>query len=262
MKTQTILRAEQISLAYQNNKGKKHTVLRGLDIDLKRGELLTILGPSGAGKSSLLRVLAGLQSPQTGAVFLADERITCPHPHTAFVFQQANLLPWLTVAQNTALGLSFARQKKSTQPTPERVQAALSEVGLADKSKLHPAALSGGMAQRVALARALVRQPAVIFLDEPFSALDEITRRQMQILLHRLIDKHHTAAVLVTHDIDEALAVSNRIILLGEKPARQMGQWHISANRTDCRHIKEEIMATLHQAQQYQQQTATIEFVI
>lgn len=263
MAATAILSARGIGLSYRDANGGEHAVLRGLDIDLPRGELLTILGPSGAGKSSLLRVLAGLQLPQTGAVFLDEERIQRPHAQTAFVFQQANLLPWRTVAQNTAFGLNFgAREKISRHTIQHRVQAALCEVGLEDADALYPSALSGGMAQRVALARALVRQPRVVFLDEPFSALDEITRQQMQLLLRRLVDKHRTAAVLVTHDIDEALTVSDRIILLGEQPARQMGQWQVRADEACHEQIRTEIRQLLSRARQYRQQSESIEYII
>ncbi|GIF63354.1 aliphatic sulfonates import ATP-binding protein SsuB [Asanoa ishikariensis] len=173
-------------------------VLSGVDIMIRRGEVVALLGGSGSGKSTLLRALAGLDPDATGTI--------TRHGRSAVVFQEHRLLPWKRVAANVGLGL--------TGDVPRRVAAALAEVGLADRERAWPAELSGGQAQRVAFARALVREPDLLLLDEPFGALDALTRLRMQGLFGRLRAEHGFSALFVTHDVDEALLLSDRILLL------------------------------------------------
>ena len=185
-----------------------HVVLSDVDITIARGEVVALLGGSGSGKSTLLRVLAGLDAAATGEIRRAGRG--------AVVFQEHRLLPWKRVAANVGLGLPSAQR--------HRVAAALDEVGLADRDRAWPAELSGGQAQRVAFARALVREPDLLLLDEPFGALDALTRMRMQALFRRLRDEHGFAALFVTHDVDEALLLADRILVLdrgviGEAPA-------------------------------------------
>jgi NitT/TauT family transport system ATP-binding protein len=192
-------------------------------------EIVCLLGGSGCGKSTLLRVLAGLQSPSAGTINFLGERLGAPSPRSALVFQQASLLPWLNVAGNVGFGLDFARQPAIARAAhARRVQQAIAAVGLAGSEHLYPAALSGGMAQRVALARALARQPALLFADEPFSALDAITRAEMQALLVEVVHRWHSAVLLVTHDIDEAILVADRIVLMGGQPGRIVREWQVT----------------------------------
>jgi len=223
--SQLALQAQDISLRYP---GAPAPVLANFDLDLAPGEIVTVLGPSGVGKSSLLRVLAGLQPPTGGSVQVGGATLTNVHPRLAIAFQNPGLLPWLDLEKNVAFGLDFRHQPELSRETRKaRVDAAIGEVGLGHARGLKPAQLSGGMAQRAALARCLARQPEVLLLDEPFGALDEVSRAEMQHLLLKVVADSGAAAVLITHDIDEALLVSDRILLLGGTPARQIGEWTV-----------------------------------
>lgn len=174
-------------------------VIRGLDLQIARGEFVALLGESGCGKTTLLRALAGLDPIQGG-------RIDAPR-RPAVVFQEHRLLPWDTLWRNVALGLPGTGIR-------ERAAEALAEVGLGDRLDDWPRNLSGGQAQRVALARALVQEPELLLLDEPFAALDALTRIRMHVLVKRLVSRHRPGVLLVTHDVDEAIALADRILVM------------------------------------------------
>jgi NitT/TauT family transport system ATP-binding protein len=206
--------------------GKK--IFADISLKINKREIVCLLGGSGCGKSTLLRVLAGLAQAASGSVHFLGEPLREPHPRTALVFQQASLLPWLDVVGNTGFGLDFARQPAIDKAARKaRIAEAVDAVGLRTHEHVFPAQLSGGMAQRVALARALAREPELLFADEPFSALDAITRSEMQALLVELVHRWHTAVLLVTHDIDEAILVADRILLMGDQPGRIVHEWSI-----------------------------------
>ncbi|QGF23069.1 ABC transporter ATP-binding protein [Raineyella fluvialis] len=189
-----------VSLRSVSRRYGKSTVLDGLDLDIGAGDFVALLGRSGSGKSTLLRALAGLDAEATGTVEVTGA--------TSVAFQQPRLLPWRRVWQNVVLGLP------RTAATRERAAAALAEVDLAGYGERWPATLSGGQAQRVSLARALVREPALLLLDEPFGALDALTRLAMHDVLEELWRRHRFAVLLVTHDVDEAVRLADRLLVL------------------------------------------------
>jgi len=181
-------------------------VLDGLDLAVDDGEFVALLGRSGTGKSTLLRILGGLDPAYEGDVLVSERR--------AVVFQEPRLIPWQRVLPNVSLGLSPARAKGGRDGLHTLAVGALAEVGLTDHARAWPVTLSGGEAQRVALARALVREPQLMLLDEPFGALDALTRSRMHVLLRELWTRHQPAVLLVTHDVEEAIVLADRVLVL------------------------------------------------
>jgi sulfonate transport system ATP-binding protein len=187
-------------------------VLRGLDIELDAGEIVAVVGPSGCGKSTLLRLVAGLDSPTGGIIAIDGTSVTDTDERTAVAFQEPRLLPWRTLAQNVELGLP--RSFRGSAARKARVAELLRLVGLEHAANQRPREVSGGMAQRASLARALARNPSVLLLDEPFGALDALTRLRMQDLLLDIHAAEPTTILLVTHDVEEALYLADRVLLL------------------------------------------------
>jgi sulfonate transport system ATP-binding protein len=190
--------------------------LDGVSISVALGEIVAVVGGSGCGKSTLLRVVAGLDRPTQGAVELDGAEITSPQEKVGIVFQEPRLFPWLSVADNVGFGLADRPREERTR----RVAAQLDRVGLADKAQVWPRELSGGQAQRVALARALVMRPEVLLLDEPFSALDAFTRVDLQDHLLDLWADQKPTLVVVTHDVDEAIVLADRVVVMRPRPGR------------------------------------------
>jgi sulfonate transport system ATP-binding protein len=197
----------------------EHVVLRDINLDVRAGEVLAIVGASGCGKSTLLRASAGLDAPTSGAVLIDGTAVNGIDDRCAVAFQEPRLLPWLSLRANVAIGLP---RGTSASAGKAKVTELLRLVELADFAGHRPREVSGGMAQRAALARALARNPGVLLLDEPFGALDALTRLKMQDLLLDIHRAQPTTVLLVTHDVDEALQLADRIIVLGKStdPAR------------------------------------------
>jgi sulfonate transport system ATP-binding protein len=190
--------------------------LAGIDLAAAQGEIVAVLGTSGSGKSTLLRIVGGIEPASAGEVRLDGRIVTGPSPKLGFVFQEPRLMPWLSVRDNVAFGLGTLPRQQQRPLAGE----ALDRVGLADAAELWPRQLSGGMAQRVAIARALVTRPSVLLLDEPFSALDAFTRLSLQEHLLDIWQAERPTMLFVTHDIDEALMLADRVIVLLGKPGR------------------------------------------
>lgn len=191
--------------------------LDGATLEVAAGELVSLIGPSGCGKSTLLRLLAGLDFPDSGELHVGEVAITGPNAERGLVFQDPNLFPWLTVRRNIEAGLVARGVKREKQ---REVDEFMRLVGLEEFANAYPHHLSGGMAQRVALARALINHPKVLLLDEPLGALDAFTRMRMQDEVLRLWQARGTTMLLVTHDIDEAIYMSDRIVIMSPRPAR------------------------------------------
>jgi NitT/TauT family transport system ATP-binding protein len=192
--------------------------LDGIKLEIAPQEFNTLVGPSGCGKSTLLRCIGGLISPSSGDVKISGQVVTEPHPEIGYVFQQAVLLPWRTIEDNVLL--PFEISGKPAHKEKNRVSEVLEIVGLSDYAQHRPSELSGGMQQRVSVARALVTEPSILLMDEPFGALDAQTREKMNIELLRIWAVAKTTVVFVTHDIGEALFLSDRVIVMSARPGK------------------------------------------
>jgi sulfonate transport system ATP-binding protein len=207
-----MLRIQRLEKIYPNG---THA-LGGVSLDLFDGEIVVIIGGSGCGTSTLLRLAAGLDIPTAGEVRVDNTLIEQPHPAVGVVFQEPRLLPWLSIAGNIGFGLDgvAAAERK------ERIRRALARISLSGYEDAWPRELSGGQAQRVAIARALITEPKVLLLDEPFSALDAFTRAQLQSALLALWEAQKPTMVVVTHDVEEAIALADRVVVMQPRPGR------------------------------------------
>jgi len=206
------LRIEAVSRVFPGVRGGAPTrALERTDLEVQDNDFICILGPSGCGKSTLLRIVAGLDSPTTGRVLLDSQTVERPGPDRGMVFQSYTLFPWLTVRENILFG---------SRSTPEKAERLIARVGLRGFQNHYPKMLSGGMQQRTALARALANDPKILLLDEPFGALDNQTRALMQELLLGIWEADRKTVLFVTHDIDEAIFMANRVAVMSARPGR------------------------------------------
>ncbi len=238
-----MLRIERVSKRFETGV----VALSAIDVALDRGEILGIVGTSGSGKSTLLRLVAGLDRPTEGAVLLDGVPITGPRPELGIVFQEPRLMPWLTVREN----VEFALPDRPASERRARAVAAVARVGLKSFADALPKQLSGGMAQRAAIARALVARPEVLLLDEPFSALDAFTRTGLQDHLLEIWNHDRPTLLFVTHDIEEALVLSDRVLVLRARPGRIHAEYQLDLprprKRTDAKLLawKERLLVDL-----------------
>ncbi len=204
-----------VSKDFSTRKGAL-SVLQEVSLDVREGEFMCLLGPSGCGKSTLLNIVGGFERPTSGRVTIDGEEVTGPDPRRVFVFQEYGIFPWASVWDNVALGL----RKRDARERSRIVQATIDLVGLTGFEKSYPFELSGGMKQRVEVARALAVSPDVIYMDEPFGALDSLTRLTMRAELIRIWQSERKTIMFVTHDVDESLQLADRIVVFTSRPGR------------------------------------------
>jgi len=215
---------DQVDKVFPLADDSEYVALKGIDLQIKKGEFVSFIGHSGCGKSTLLNMIAGLSLPSSGVITLEGQRIKGPGPDRMVVFQNYSLLPWCTVRENIALAVDAVMADRPKAERKAIVEEHINLVGLSHAADKLPVHLSGGMKQRVAIARALAIRPKLLLLDEPFGALDALTRGNLQEQLMRICDEHEVTAVMVTHDVDEAVLLSDRIVMLTNGPGAKIGQ--------------------------------------
>lgn len=240
---EVVVSIRNASLKYTGEKGDV-VALHNVNLDIHKGEFICVLGPSGCGKSTLLNIIAGFHQPTEGTAMMGNVNITGPDWHRGVVFQTPTLYPWLNIYENVAFGPKMRKVDKAK--VSEDVEKYLDLVGLKDFKKQKPYELSGGMRQRASLARVLVNQPDMILMDEPFGALDALTRVNMQTLTREIWQKTGNTIFLITHDVDEALALATRVIVMSARPGRIVREFHTEftydiggANQESARYSKE-----------------------
>jgi nitrate/nitrite transport system ATP-binding protein len=221
---QSYVQIENASMVFSTKKGK-FTALTGIDLNVDQGEFIALIGHSGCGKSTLLNLVAGLLDATDGVLLLANKEIKGPGPERGVVFQNHSLLPWLTAFENVYLAVEkvFGGSETKSQ-LKARTRAALELVGLTHAASKLPGEISGGMKQRVGIARALAMEPKVLLMDEPFGALDALTRAHLQDELMKIVAATKSTVIMVTHDVDEAVLLSDRIVMMTNGPAATIGE--------------------------------------
>ncbi len=214
----------QAEMVFNTKKGRFHA-LRDINLTINKGEFIALIGHSGCGKSTLLNLLAGLLVPSSGGLICDNREIAGPGPERAMVFQNHSLLPWFTCYQNVHLAVERVFGKKeSKEQLKKRTEDALALVNMSHATHKRPNEISGGMKQRVGIARALAMEPKVLLLDEPFGALDALTRAHLQDELIKIVARTQSTVVMVTHDVDEAVLLSDRIVMMTNGPAATIGE--------------------------------------
>src|SRR5262245_5444068 len=212
-----------VSAGYENKRQKTRLIaLRDVFLDVYRGEFLAIVGPSGCGKTTLINMIAGFMKPLEGTITVDGTIVDGPGPDRAMVFQDYAVLPWRTVYKNVMFALENRHPRPSREASRERIDHALELVGLTGFEKSFPYELSGGMRQRVGIARALVSEPEILLMDEPFGAVDAMTREAMQAEFEKIIEETGQTVVFITHSIDEAVALADRVVVVSNRPGRVM----------------------------------------
>jgi NitT/TauT family transport system ATP-binding protein len=212
------IRLTDVEKRFHSGRGEEQVALSRLDLEIGEGEFVCLVGPSGCGKTTLINLMAGFEQPSGGSVRIDGKPVTGPNPDHIMIFQDYGLYPWRTVMGNVLFGLQA--RKVSAAEAREKALAALELVGLLQSADKHPHELSGGMKQRVAIARALAVEPSVLFMDEPFAALDAFTRLHLQDELLRIWSGKRPTVVFVTHDLDEAISLGQRVVLMAPDPGR------------------------------------------
>jgi len=226
------LEYRDVTMRFADARGRANfTAIEGVSFSVADGEVVALIGPSGCGKSTLLNIGSGLAAPSAGEARVDGERVQGPNRHVAFMLQKDLLLPWRTIAENVALGVEIQRQPRSE--CTRRAHDLLSGLNLADFSRLYPHQLSGGMRQRVALARTLAVDPSVLLLDEPFSAVDAQTRISLQHELAQTLKRAGKTALLITHDLLEAVILSDRVLVMSARPGRIIDEMPIEIGHRD-----------------------------
>jgi nitrate/nitrite transport system ATP-binding protein len=218
-----LLVIEDVAKVYPTAEGN-HTVLSGVNLTVNQGEFICLIGHSGCGKSTLLNMVAGFSRPTYGEVLLKGKRITEPGPDRMMVFQNYALLPWLSAFENIYLAVDAVYGNRPHSKKKEMVSELLEMVGLTESADKKPSQLSGGMKQRVAIARALAIRPEILILDEPFGALDAITKEELQEELLKIWTEYRVTVLMITHDIDEALFLADRLVMMTNGPAAHIGE--------------------------------------
>ncbi|HEX4939620.1 MAG TPA: ABC transporter ATP-binding protein [Candidatus Kapabacteria bacterium] len=257
-----IVSIENAGMSFKTKKGM-FTALRDIDLAIGEGEFVSLIGHSGCGKSTLLNLIAGLTLPTNGVLLCNNREIAGPGPERAVVFQHHSLLPWLTCFENVYLAVERVfGEKEGRAQLKERTEKALNLVGLSHALKKMPGEISGGMKQRVGIARALAMEPRILLMDEPFGALDALTRAHLQDELIKIVAKTGSTVVMVTHDVDEAVLLSDRIVMMTNGPAATIGEiLNVElarprdrmqlANDSEYHHYRAEVLRFLYQGQKH-----------
>ncbi len=260
---ESYVKLENIGMAFATKNGQ-FVALNNINLSIKAGEFISVIGHSGCGKSTVMNLIAGLLKPTDGVLLVGGREINGPGPDRAVVFQNHSLLPWLTCFENVLLAVQSVFKTETPQQQQTRAQDALALVGLSHAADKTPKEISGGMKQRVGIARALAMEPKFLLLDEPFGALDALTRAHLQDELMDIMRKTKCTALMVTHDVDEAVLLSDRIVMMTNGPAATIGEiLDVNlprprarldlAENADYNHLRTEVLKFLHQRHAHKQ---------